>query len=334
MNKHKDGYVFGMDKEIQNKMQAKFDPEKEVGARRWIEEVLETKMDQETLQLWLKDGTILCQLVNKIAKKKKVKKIHKSGSMAFKEMENIQNYIKCCKRNGMNDGDCFVTKDLYENDNMVSVIDQIYALGSLAKDLGYDGPQLGVKHATENKRQFTEEQIKKGKQIVPLQNAGSIAVEKGKGTDHIVQYGLCGAEMGKASSEATQQSMGSIEVAKGSRTDHIVKYGIVGQEMGKSVGGQSQQNAGSIAVEKSKGTDHIVKYGIVGQKMGESVGGQSQQNSGSIAIEKSKGTDHIVKYGKVGQEMGMSVGGTSQQNEGSLATAKDKKLDSVSRALN
>jgi len=59
MNKHKDGYVFGMDKEIQNKMQAKFDPEKEVDARSWIEEVLETKMDKETLQLWLKDGTYL-----------------------------------------------------------------------------------------------------------------------------------------------------------------------------------------------------------------------------------------------------------------------------------
>jgi len=303
-------------------------------AQGWIEAVLGKTMDKDTLQLWLKDGTILCELVNTIVKKKKVKKIHKSGSMSFMERENIVAYLNCCKKNGMKSGDCFVTKDLYEDDNMVSVIDQIHSLGSLAKDLGYDGPQLGIKHSQENKREFTEDIIKQGKKIVPLQNAGSIAVEKGKGTDHIVQYGLCGAEMGKASSEATQQSMGSIEVAKGSRTDHIVKYGIVGQEMGKSVGGTSQQNSGSIAIEKSKGTDHIVKYGLVGQQMGESVGGQSQQNSGSIAIEKSKGTDHIVKYGKVGQEMGMSVGGTSQQNEGSLATSKDKKLDSVSRALN
>jgi len=299
MNKHKDGYVFGMDKEIQNKMMAKFDPEKEKDAREWIEKVVGEEMDKDTLQLWLKDGTILCKLVNTIFKHKKVKKIHPSGSMAFKEMENIQNYLKCCKKHGIKDGDCFVTKDLYEGDDMVAVINQIYTLGSKAQEYEhYTGPKLGVKHAQENKREFTEEQIKEGKKIVPLQNAGSIAVEKGKGTDHIVQYGLCGAEMGNASSEATQQSMGSIEVAKGSKTDQIVKYGIVGQEMGKSCGGESQQNAGSIAVEKSKGTDHIVKYGIVGQQMGK------------------------------------SIGGTSQQNEGSLAVSKDKKLDSVSRALN
>jgi len=334
MNKHKDGYVFGMDKEIQNKMMAKFDPEKQKAARNWIEQVIGEDMDKDNLQLWLKDGTILCKLVNTIVKKKKVKKVHKAGSMAFMQRENIVSYIKCCKANGMDDGDCFVTKDLFEGDNMVSVIDQIFSLGSLAQKVGYDGPRLGVKHSEENKREFTEEQIMKGKTIVPLQNAGSIAVEKSKGTDHIVQYGLCGADMGKASSEATQQSMGSIEVAKGSRTDHIVKYGIVGQEMGQSVGGTSQQNSGSIAIAKSKGTDNIVKYGKVGQEMGLSCGGTSQQNSGSIAIQKSKGTDNIVKYGKVGQEMGVSCGGVSQQNEGSLTTTKDKKLDSVSRALN
>merc|ERR1712141_779315 len=227
-----------------------------------------------------------------------VKKINKN-KMAFKQRENIVNYLDACKKLGMRDTDCFVSQDLFEGDNMVAVIDQIYALGALSrKTKGFEGPYFGVKFADENKREFTEEQIKAGKKFVPLQNAGSIAVDKGKGTDK------------------------------------IVKYGLVGQDMGESVdeSGVSQQNAGSIAIEKEKGTDHIVKYGKVGQDMGKSTGGTSQQNAGSIAIEK--GTDHIVRYGKVGQELGESVGGTSQQNEGSVERSKGKKLDNVSRALN
>merc|ERR1711997_1359017 len=199
----------------------------------------------------------------------------------------------------MKDIDCFVSQDLYDGDNPVKVVGQINGLGALAKEVkSYDGPQFGVKISKENKRVFDAETIKKGKCFVPLQNAGSIAVEKEKGTDAIVQYAKAGTDLGK------------------------------------SVGGVSQQNAGSIQVDKGKGTDHIVKYGIVGQEMGKSVGGVSQQNAGSLQIEKEKGTDHIVRYGKVGQEMGESSGGTSQLNAGSIARDKGNKLDNVSRALN
>jgi len=373
MNKHPDDYVFGIDKDIQDKMRAKFDPDRQAACQAWIEALTGKEFSDEGFHANLKDGILLCKAVNKI-KKKSVKKINK-GKMAFTQRENIVNYLNACKKLGMRDTDCFVSQDLFEGDNMVAVIDQIYALGALSRKTdGFDGPYFGVKFADENKREFTEEQIKAGKKFVPLQNAGSIAVEKSKGTDKIVMYAKAGTELGKSKGGISQQNAGSIAVDKGKGTDKIVKYGLVGQNMGESVdksgisqqnagsiavdkgkgtdnivkyglvgqdmgesvdkSGVSQQNAGSIAIEKEKGTDHIVKYGKVGQDMGKSTGGTSQQNAGSIAIEKEKGTDHIVRYGKVGQELGESVGGTSQQNEGSVERSKGKKLDNVSRALN
>jgi hypothetical protein len=323
MNKHPDDYVFGIDKNIQNRMKAKFDPERQAQAQAWLEKVTEEDLDKynedtppknprSSFHRALYDGRLLCKALNTITKDMPGKKLSKSGKpkkiipkiseskMPFQQRENLTKYINACKSLGMAETDCFVSQDLYEGDNIVAVIDQIFALGMLSrqKKINWQGPKFGVKKSDENKREFSAETLAKGKAFVPLQNSGSIAVEKSKGTDHIVMYGKAGTELGQ------------------------------------SEGGISQQNAGSIAVEKSKGTDHIVKYGIVGQEQGKSVGGISQQNAGSIAVEKEKGTDHIVRYGVVGQEMGESVGGISQQNEGSLSTSKEKKLDNISRALN
>jgi len=249
----------------------------------------------KVMQEVLKDGSVLCALVNKI-KPGSVKKVNAS-KMPFKMRENIVKYLDACKALGMSETDLFVAQDLFEGDNMLAVIDQITSLGSIAQSIPeYTGPTIGPKKATANVREFSEEVLKQS--ITPQINAGGIKIEKEKGTDA------------------------------------IVRYGKVGQEMGKSAGGYSQLHEGSVKVEKEKGTDAIVRYGKVGQEMGVSHGGTSQLNEGALKIEKEKGTDSIVRYGKVGQEMGVSHGGTSQQNDGALAVEKQKNLDSLTRNLN
>jgi hypothetical protein len=255
MNKHPDDYVFGMDKDIQNKLRAKFDPEKQAQAQAWVENLTGIQFEG-SFHDSLKDGVKLCKLVNTI-KPGSVKKVNET-KMAFKQRENIVNYLEACKALGMKESDCFVTQDLFEGDNMVVVIDQIFCLGALSRKVdGFAGPYLGVKIADENKREFTAEQIIAGKQIVPQQNAGSVAVEKSKGTDAIVMYGKVGQEMGKCSEEVSQQNAGSIQVEKNKGTDHIVKYGKVGQEMGECSSEVTQQNMGSIEVQKDKRLDQI-----------------------------------------------------------------------------
>mmetsp|Transcript_4521 Transcript_4521/g.8603 ORF Transcript_4521/g.8603 Transcript_4521/m.8603 type:complete len:264 (+) Transcript_4521:73-864(+) len=255
MNKHPDDYVFGMDKDIQDKLRAKFDPEKQAQAQAWIETVIESKFEGDFHES-LKDGVKLCKLIN-IIKSGSVKKVNET-KMVFKQRENIVNYLEACKALGMKETDCFVTQDLFEGDNMVAVIDQIFCLGALSREVaGFNGPYLGVKIAKENIREFSAETIAAGRAIVSQQSQGSVHVEKEKGTDAIVMYGKVGQDMGKASNEVSQQNAGGIAVEKNKGTDHIVKYGKVGQELGDCSSETSLQNAGSIEIDKGGKLDAI-----------------------------------------------------------------------------
>jgi hypothetical protein len=208
--------VYGMDKEIQAKLAAKFDPEKENAVRSWIAELI-GPCDAPTLHEELKDGSRLCTLLNTI-KPGAVK--FKASKMAFVMRENIVKYLDACKALGMMETDCFVTQDLFEGDNLVAVIDQIYALGALSRKVdGFNGPYLGVKFADENKREFSEEVLRK--QHIPQIMQGSIAVEKEKGTDHIVRYGKVGQEMGESFGGSSQINEGSIQHSREGNLDAI-----------------------------------------------------------------------------------------------------------------
>lgn len=233
-----------------------------------------------------------------ICPKGTVGKISQSSS-PFQQRVNIENYLLGCAALGMQTVDLFTTGDLFDDQNVVAVIDNIFSLGALSRTVeSFPGPYIGTTFATKNEREFTQEQIVAGRQFVPMTSEGSIEIEKEKGTDNIVRYGKVGQEMGKASSEV------------------------------------SQVNAGSIAVEKDVGTDFIVRYGKVGQEMGKASSEVSQVNAGSIAVEKDVGTDFIVRYGKVGQEMGKASSEISQQNAGAIHVPKEDHLDSISRAAN
>ena len=50
-------------------------------------------------------------------------------SIAFKQMENINNFIEACQQYGVSRTDLFQTADLYENTNMYQVLLTLYALG-------------------------------------------------------------------------------------------------------------------------------------------------------------------------------------------------------------
>ena len=49
--------------------------------------------------------------------------------MAFKQMENISNFLTACENFGIKKFDLFQTADLYDNTNMPQVLNGIYALG-------------------------------------------------------------------------------------------------------------------------------------------------------------------------------------------------------------
>jgi transgelin len=75
----------------------------------------------------LKDGIILCKLINKI-KPGSVPKINTSGA-SFKLMENINMFQKALKDYGVADLDVFQTVDLWEQKDISTVTMTLYALG-------------------------------------------------------------------------------------------------------------------------------------------------------------------------------------------------------------
>jgi len=141
-HKEQANYAYGMDHDLQQKMAAKFDPAKVEAVRVWIEAVTKRKLESD-LQAALKSGVVLCELMNAIWPGS-ISKIQQS-SMPFVQRENIVAYLNACKAKGMRETDLFVTGDLFEGANMVSVVDQLCALGYLAASKGYNGPKLLIK---------------------------------------------------------------------------------------------------------------------------------------------------------------------------------------------
>jgi len=170
---------FGMTAELNRKKEAKFDPDLANDAFEWLRLVLLDGGHGDMADLLkhvsssgdvappLKNGKILCTVINCI-RPGTVRKINDS-KMAFKEMENISKFLTGCEELGCDKGDLFQTVDLYESQNPNQVINGIVALGRKSQTIGYDGPCLGPQESTENKREFSEEQLKAGKNVIGLQ---------------------------------------------------------------------------------------------------------------------------------------------------------------------
>ncbi|XP_055894988.1 myophilin-like [Biomphalaria glabrata] len=168
---------YGLTGEVNRKIASKYDLELEQRARLWIEAVLEEQISDEDrsqslgmdrFQAALKDGTILCKLINKIKPGVMTKKMNTS-KMPFLQMENISNFLEACEKLGVSKTDLFQTVDLYDKINMVQVVNCIYALGRKAPKVGYNGPSLGVKEADENPRNFSPETLNAGQSVIGLQ---------------------------------------------------------------------------------------------------------------------------------------------------------------------
>jgi len=147
LNHHKEQetYHYGMDYQLNKNIAAKWDSNKAEAVAIWLTSLTGERIassSAEGLQRALKNGIILCKAVNAIFPGS-VRTINTSA-MPFPQRENVAAYLEACKSAGV--VDTFMTTDLYEGANMVSVLDQIIALGNLASNTrSYHGPQLKVK---------------------------------------------------------------------------------------------------------------------------------------------------------------------------------------------
>lgn len=129
--------------------------------RKWIECITGECIEGD-LEEALKDGIILCKLMNKLQPGSCKYSEKKS---AFLQRENIFEFIKAAEKVGVEKYELFDINDLYEGHNFNQVMVCLYALCRyLRKYKGFKGPFIGPKMADKQKIRFTQAQINKSKQ--------------------------------------------------------------------------------------------------------------------------------------------------------------------------
>ncbi|XP_030921157.1 protein turtle homolog A [Geospiza fortis] len=146
---------------------------------------------RDGFQQWLKDGTVLCRLINSLHPRGQapVAKIQASA-MAFKQMEQISQFLQAAERYGIAATDIFQTVDLWEGKNMACVQRTLMNLGSLAVAKG-DGlfvgdPNWFPKKSQENRRVFSEDKLKEGQSVIGLQ----MGTNRGASQAGMTGYGM------------------------------------------------------------------------------------------------------------------------------------------------
>lgn len=159
----------GFAAEAQRKINSKYSEELAQECLEWIKiitgENFNTSGDMDNFYEILKNGTLLCRMVNCI-QPGAIKKINES-QMAFKCMENIDAFLKMAIQMGVPPQETFQTVDLWERQNLNSVVICLQSLGRKAHNFGK--PSIGPKEAEKNVRQFTEEQLRAGQGVISLQ---------------------------------------------------------------------------------------------------------------------------------------------------------------------
>ncbi|KAF6093042.1 calponin 2 [Phyllostomus discolor] len=177
------GPSYGLSAEVKNRLLSKYDPQKEAELRSWIEGLTGLSIGSD-FQKGLKDGIILCTLMNKL-QPGSVPKINRS-MQNWHQLENLSNFIKAMVSYGMNSVDLFEANDLFESGNMTQVQVSLLALagkGSLlplpdtpspsslqAKTKGLQsGVDIGIKYSEKQERNFDDATMKAGQCVIGLQ---------------------------------------------------------------------------------------------------------------------------------------------------------------------
>uniref|UniRef100_A0A673IVE8 Calponin-1-like n=1 Tax=Sinocyclocheilus rhinocerous TaxID=307959 RepID=A0A673IVE8_9TELE len=112
------GPTFGLSADVRNKLAQKYDPQTEEALRMWIHEVTGRTVPDNFME-GLKDGVILCELINKL-QPGSVPKVNHS-TLNWHKLENITHFIRAIGEYGLKPHDIFEANDLFEDMNHTQV---------------------------------------------------------------------------------------------------------------------------------------------------------------------------------------------------------------------
>ncbi|CBY12189.1 unnamed protein product [Oikopleura dioica] len=180
---------YGLSRELAEKNAAKYSVDDEVEIVQWICDVTgvaaPAAQGPDGFRDFLRSGVVLCTLMNAL-KEGSCRKPHDTSKTKLaalrqnKENENISFFLTAAEAYGCNKGDLFQTVDLVDGTNLAQVQSTLYKVGGQAQKQGYAGATIGIKQGSENKREFSDEQLKSGQNIIGLQmGSNQVASQKG-----------------------------------------------------------------------------------------------------------------------------------------------------------
>lgn len=175
----------GFAAEAQKKTDAKYDEDEARKCLAWIQQVTGTEeipastaailCDRETFYSLLKDGMLLCKVVDtltpgRIKWNEKTFQIPKiEGMRVMRERERIALFTQAVQEYGVQDTYTFPTESLHEKCDLAQVLVCIRALGIEAQSKGVGPQDYWPKKSERQSRNWTEEQLKAGQNVVSLQ---------------------------------------------------------------------------------------------------------------------------------------------------------------------
>lgn len=147
--------VTSLDEDLRNLRSNKFSPTAVKEIQNWIfDSILKQPQPPANLSLLenLKDGTVLCQLANVLAKADNQKLLtFKKSNMPFVQMEQIAQFLSFATAYGVPQDELFQTVDLFEEQDPASVYQTLKSISRYANKRHPNlfpviGPQIAEKH--------------------------------------------------------------------------------------------------------------------------------------------------------------------------------------------
>ena len=174
------------------RMGAKYDPAVEAEVRGWLQQLLGEDIGEgpTNLEKNLRDGITLCNLMKKVIDGTpseslptacaKVDLKSSPSELPFKQMENIEKFLKAAHKYGVPNTSLFQTVELYEARNLPMVLATISHVGTEAQRHNYQGPTIGSKPTEKHRVKFSYEQLKQSHGTIGLQSGtNKFASQKG-----------------------------------------------------------------------------------------------------------------------------------------------------------
>lgn len=286
---------YGLDAELARKANEKFDQGFQDECQAWIENVTNITFDKPFGEM-LRDGVVLCELVNAIMPGK-IKKINRTGNV-WQKQENITAFLRAAREVGVAEASLFAANTLSQLTDINQVLICISAFSTAIQrnpNVNFSGPVLGrkIKQQTLDRKSTNGKKWEIGKGGgVSLLNQGSAGIMEKTGytnaREMIKSQRLDGGK-GNHVSKLNMGSAGIMEAGKYVDPREMIKRNQLEGGKGGEVSKLNQGSAGIMEAGKYVDPREMIKRN---QLEGGKGGDVSMLNQGSAGImEQSKHVD-------------------------------------------